>query len=135
MCLASCLDTISACRWSWACLGFSHEPTWAHLGLRQSTGGQIQWPAGGVSSLHGSQLFGTAFCQAREVLNQQKVGVFRRDRETCDFKNTAQPHHKTNVEQKVNSTDKQLSVALDGASGSHFVMPFCQMFPSINTFC
>lgn len=135
MCLASCLDTISACSWSWACLGFSPDPTWAPLWLRKSTGGQIQRPPAGLSSLHGSQLFRIAFCQAREALNQQKLGVFRRDWEKREFKNTAQPHHKTNVEQKVNSTDKQLSVALDGASGSHFVMPFCQMFPSINTFC
>ena len=135
MCRASCLDTISACRWSGACLGFSHEPTWAHLWLHQSTGGQIQGPPGAVPGTQGSQLFKTAYCQAREVLNQQKWGVSRRDWEKRAFKHTAQPHHKTNVGQKVNSTDKQLSVALDGGSGSHFVMPFCQMFPSKNTSC
>lgn len=66
-------------------------------------------------------------CQDREALTQQNLAASWRHRAGCEFKSTAQAYHKANAEQKVNSTDKQLSVALDRASGSHFAVPFCQM--------
>lgn len=62
-----------------------------------------------------------------EALTQQNPAASWRHRAGCEFKSTAQACHKANAEQKVNSTDKQLSVALDRASGSHFAVPFCQM--------